>query len=300
MSSWSAPRALLSQEWPAFQAAVNRVFRPAGDGDLTAELPLLFQGPEGGPALENLRVITDAGGAIVAHAGWTQRDALVLKRRVRVGFIGAVFTDPAVRRQGLGTQVLLDALGHARAGADLVLASGDRDLYRRQGFEPVPPLARYRLPALAPVPPLGTRALAPADMSAVAALCAQEDVHFERSPADWAALLSARRLLDARATLSVVTRDERVVGFLAIQNTSLRPDGTVRPRRILEIAGDREAILAAAPLLADELLVPTYDSSTIDLATARGWFRTTRQFPITAEPLTAVARLVPWYGLNYL
>ncbi len=79
-----------------------------------------------------------------------------------------------------------------------------------------------------------------------------------------------------------------------------RADGSVRPRRILELAGDREAVLAVAPTLAEELLVPAYDSATIGLATARGWFRSTRQFPVTAEPLTAVARLVPWYGLNYL
>jgi len=306
VSSWSEPRPLLSQEWPAFREALNRVFRPDGAGDLTAELPLLFQSPDGGPALRNSRVITGPGGAITAHAGWTQRDAMVLKRRVRVGFIGAVFTEPGARRQGLATRVLLDALDHARAGADLVLASGDRDLYRRQGFEPVSPLARYRLPA--PEAPatdaagadLATRVVDPADVPAVAALFEREDVHFERSPADWAALLEAQRLVDAAATFSVVTRRGQVVAFVAAQNASSRADGSLRPRRILELAGDREALLAVAPTLAEELLVPAYDSATIGLATARGWFRTTRQFPITAEPLTAVARLVPWYGLNYL
>ena len=300
MSNWSEPRALLQQEWPAFRTVLNRMFRPDG-GDLTEELPLLFHGPHGRPALENARIITGAGGAIVAHAGWTQREAMVLRRRVRIGFIGAVFTDPAFRRQGLGTRVLLDALGRARAGADLVLASGDRDLYRRQGFEPVAPLARYRLPA-----PHGagaavsTRVMAPGDVPAVAALYEREDVHFQRSADDWAALLRAGRLVDAPASFSVITRGPQVTAFVATQNSSARPDGSVRPRRILEIAGEREAVLAAAPHLADELLVPSYDSATIGLATARGWFRTTRQFPVTAEPLTAVARLVPWYGLNYL
>ena len=301
VSIWSEPRALLPQEWSAFRTVLNRVFRPNGDGDLTEELPLLFQDPAGRPALENARIITGAGGAIAAHAGWTQRDAMVLRRRVRIGFIGAVFTDPAWRRQGLGTRVLVDALARARAGADLVLVSGDRDLYRRQGFEPVPPLARYRLPAPdAQAATVATHVMGPEDVPAVAALYEREDVHFHRSPDDWAALLRAARLIDAPATFSVVTRGARVAAFVAAQNASPRPDGSVRPRRILEIAGDREAILAAAPGLAEELLVPAYDSATIGLATARGWFRTTRQFPVTAEPLTAVARLVPWYGLNYL
>ena len=300
MSIWSEPRALLQQEWPAFRAVLNRVFRPDGAGDLTEELPLLFQTPDGRPALENSRIITGPGGAIAAHAGWTQRDATVLRRRVRVGFIGAVFTDPACRRQGLGTRVLLDALQRARAGADLVLASGDRDLYRRQGFEPVPPLARYRLPAAGGPQDVATRAMAPDDVPLIAALFDREDVHFHRPPEDWSALLRAGRLVDAPATFSVVTRGPAVVGFVAAQDASARPDGSVRPRRILELAGDRRAILAAAPTLAEELLVPAYDSTTIGLATERGWFRTTRQFAITADPLTDVALLVPWYGLNYL
>jgi predicted N-acetyltransferase YhbS len=300
VSTWSAPRALLPQEWPAFRAAVNRVFRPDG-GDLTDELPLLFA-PEN---RENLRVVCDAAGAIVAHAGCVQRDALVLKRRVRVGFIAAVFTVPNARRQGLGTRVLLDALGRARREADLVLASGDRDLYRRQGFEPAAPLARYRLPEDAPnsakrSADLETQALVAEDLPAVMALYEGEDVHFVRSPDDWAKLCAAGRLIDAPATLSTVRRAGRIVAVIAAQNASTRPDGTPRPRRILEIAGDREAVVAAAPALADELLVPAYDSNTVALAAARGWVRTTRQFPITAEPLTAVARLVPWYGLNYL
>ena len=293
---------------------MNQIFRPNG-GDLTEELPLLFAEEN----RENLRVIVDDTGAIVAHAGCLQREALVLKRRVRVGFIAAVFTAPQVRRQRLGTRVLRDALARARADADLVLASGDRDLYRRQGFEPVAPLARYRLPSPTPAsgasahargrpdgpgtPPTGDlawRDTTDEDLPAIAALVDKEDVHFVRSPGDWTRLRRAARLVDAPAKLSTVTRAGDVVGFIATQKASPRPDGSLRPRRILEIAGDRRAIIDVAPHMADELLVPAYDSNTVDLAAAQGWVRTTRQFPVTAEPLTAVARLVPWYGLNYL
>jgi len=312
--TWSAPRAPLPPEWPALRSAVNQIFRPNG-GDLTEELPLLFAEEN----RENLRVIVDDTGVIVAHAGCLQREALVLKRRVRVGFIAAVFTAPQARRLRLGTRVLRDALARARADADLVLASGDRDLYRRQGFEPVPPLARYRLPSHPPASgapadargrPDGTgtstagdlawRDTTDEDLPAIAALFDKEDVHFVRSPGDWTRLHAAARLVDAPAKLSTVTRAGDVVGFIATQKASPRPDGSLRPRRILEIAGDRRAIIDVAPQIADELLVPAYDSNTVDLAGARGWVRTTRQFPITAEPLTAVARLVPWYGLNYL
>ena len=142
MSNWPAPRALLQHEWPAFRAAVNRIFRPAG-GDLTHELPLLFDEAN----RECLRVVVGADGTILAHAGCARREARVLKRKTTIAFIAAVFVDPAVRGQRLGTRVLVDALGRARPGADLVLASGDRDLYRRQGFEPAAPLARFCLPS---------------------------------------------------------------------------------------------------------------------------------------------------------
>jgi predicted N-acetyltransferase YhbS len=299
LSTWSAPRALAAHEWPALRAAVNRVFRPAG-GDLTHELPLLFDATKP----DNLRVIVNDAGDIGAHAAFAQRPALVLGRRTVIGFIAAVFTEPAARGQRLGTRVLLDALTGARAGADLVLASGDRDLYRRQGFEPVPPLARFRLPSVgsAPTAPdlLTARAATEEDLPAVAALCDAEPVHFERTPDDWRKLLAAGRLVDSPATLSVIARADRVVAFVATQQAHPRPDGTLRPRRILEVAGDRAAIVGLAPLLADELLVPHYDTATIDQAVTLGWVRTARQFPITAEPITAVARVVPWYGLNYL
>lgn len=305
MSHWQGPRALLEDEWPALRAAVNRAFRPGGS-DLAQELPLLFD-PEN---RENLRVFVapdgdegggDGDGRIVAFAGGLVREASVLRRRVRVGFVGAVFTTPEARGQRLGTRVLIDALERVRPGADLVLISGDRDLYRRQGFEPVPPLARFVLPPPAgPLAGLELRTATVDDLDQVAALHDAEDVHFARPRADWLRLLAAGRLVDAPAVFSVATRAGQVVAFVAAQCADRRPDGSTRPRRILEIAGERAAIVAAAPALAEELLVPNYDSTTIALAEKNGWIRTARQFPFTAEALTAAARVIPWYGLNYL
>jgi GNAT superfamily N-acetyltransferase len=335
VSTWPAPRALLQHEWPAFRAALNRVFRPGG-GDLTDELPLLFAGapaasaatqpPLPATSLENLRVVVDDAGTILGHAGYVRREAQILKRRTAIGFIAAVFTDAAHRGRRLGTRVLLDALGRVRPGADLVLASGDRDFYRRHGFEPVPPLTRFRLPPAetlagavgeyelrtiggnpsnaAAGPGAGQGAtptpLTPGELAELQGLHAAEPVHFVRSDDDWLRLLAAGRLVDAPATFTLVTRAGRPVAFVAAQNATPRPDGSIRPRRILEVTGDRNAILSVAPLLGEELLVPAYDSASIDRAVAIGLVRTVRQFPITAEPLTATARVVPWYGLNYL
>jgi GNAT superfamily N-acetyltransferase len=304
--TWDAPRAVTAEEWSRLREAANRVFRPEGARDLTTDSPLLFD-PEN---RQQLRVITAAGGdgAIAAHAGFVVRDAYVYRRRIRVACVGAVFTTAQHRRQGLATAVLADALRLARRKTDLVLASGDRDLYRRQNLEPIPPLARFRIgggsgPVRAAPADLAVRALRPEsadDVQAAAALYEAEPVHFARSPADWQRLLGAGLLADVPATVSLVLRGSRPVAYLAVQQAGKRPDGSTRPRRALEVAGDRAALVAAAAGLADELLVPVYDEATIAAAEGRRWPRTTRQFLVTAEALTADVLAIPWYGLNYL
>lgn len=300
-------RALAEEEWPALRTAVNQVFRPSG-GDLTRDSPLLFAPGN----RQNLRVLVETGGApdggqgagprVVAHAGFLTRDASVLRRRVRIVCIGAVFTAPDRRGEGLATRVLQDILARVRAGADLIMASGDRDLYRRQGFDPVPPLARFRLPpvAAAPTTELSIRDATADDLDAMAALHEQEEVRFLRTAEDWRALWTAGLLVDAPAAFSVVVRGGRVVAYLVAQRAGTRPDGSVRPRRILEVAGERGAIVDAAPRVADELLVPSYDAATIAAAERKGWVRTTRQFLMTAQPLTTEIVVIPWYGLDYL
>ena len=164
--------------------------------------------------------------------------------------------------------------------ADLVLASGDRDLYRRQGFEPVPPLARFCLPPAATLAgALGeygdagnrrrrARAPRPRTWLDLQTLTEAEPVHFVRSDDDWRAAARARgRLVDAPATFTLV--DAAVARRWPSSRRRRRcpgPTAPSRPRRILEVAGDRAAVVSVAPLLAEELLVPAYDSATIDRA----------------------------------
>ncbi len=315
----SHPRAPQENEWAALRAAVNNVFRPAG-GDLTAETPLLFDPTN----RDHLRVIVDSAPSteatadasgdprlsrfprfprILAHAGSVARDAMVLRRRIRVTCIGAVFTVPDARGQGLASRLLADVLARARPTADLVMASGDGGLYRRQGLDAVPPLARFRLPERSDggaVSTLEIRDATAADLRAMGALYDAEDVHFVRSDADWERLWAAGRLVDTRARFSIVTRGGQVVAYLCAQEGERRGDGSERPRRIMEFAGDRDTILDAAPALGEELLVPSYDTSTIALCERRGWSQSNRQFPITGLALTPDVLVIPWYGLNYL
>ena len=165
----------------------------------------------------------------------------------------------------------------------------------------MPPLARFRVTAgEAPPLHLTVRDATADDLDAMASLHDAEEVHFVRSSATWRASWSAGLLVDAPAKFSVISRGGRLVAYAVAQREGKRANGTVRPRRILETAGDRTAIVDAAPLLADELLVPGYDSAAIAACERKGWVRTARQFLITAEALTARILLIPWYGLDYL
>jgi predicted N-acetyltransferase YhbS len=327
VSASQRPRALQMHEWPALRAAINLVFRPNG-GDLTRDTPLLFEEAN----LDNLRIISDDsqpsrqlddgssngprvgagnGGRIVAHAGFAARDAVVRRRRVRVACVGGVFTVPDQRGKGLASRVLADALDRARRGRDLVLCSGDRGLYRRHGLEPIAPLVCFRLPASDTDSSATTmtnaaggtgaiRAATVDDLGALAALYDAEEVHFVRSTEDWTRLWHAGTLVDAPAAFSVVCAGGRPVAYLVAQHASRRGDSPVRPRRILELAGDRAAVVAAASVVGDELLIPRHDALTISLCEAKGWPRTDRRFSVTAQALTMNTAPIPWYGLNYL
>jgi len=332
---WPDPRAPAPWEWPSLRDAINRIFRPAG-GDLTAELPRLFHpanrgnlrvvvgggaagavDPRGAsigldgatrassprPGIDGVATGGDGGWAededeahILAHAAYLPRLAIVGGQRVRVGCIGAVFVVPGMRAQGIGTQVLESVLALARAESELVLVSGDRGLYRRQGLRPASPLVRF-----VPSPDSGaaarirTRDATADDIDRLIAMHDALDVRFVRSAGDWRHWLAGGlSMMGTPARCAVVMRGGAPVGY-TVALTSAAGD-----RRIIEFGGDREAVLDAAGARGDELWVPPYDADTLARARARGWPATPRAFPVTAEARSARATTVPWYGLDYL
>ena len=295
------------------RAAVNQVFRPGG-GDLTKESPLLFDAAN----RENLRVIVGGdesgnpranegigapalGQRIVAHAGYVIREALVFRRRIQIACVGAVFTAPAEREKGLASRVLADVLVHARRGTDLVLCSGDRDLYRRQGLDPVPPLARFRLPSgVTATAENHVRDATLDDLETLAALYDAEAVHFIRTRDDWRRIWDAGLLVDApghdfdrqpgRSDRRIRRHPEGDPLRGRIDTPPSNPRGGGRSHR-----GCRSGTVVGRGAAG-----PPYDASTIALCGGKGWIRTSRQFLVTAEALTADVQVIPWYGFNYL
>jgi hypothetical protein len=73
-------------------------------------------------------------------------------------------------------------------------------------------------------------------------------------------------------------------------------------RRVLELAGDRDALLAAAPGVADEVVVPAHDAETARNLQALTWENRAFTLPAGHQWLQSPARPlpIPWYGLNYV
>jgi len=318
------PRPPAAGEWPLLRAAINRVFRPGG-GDLAAELPRFLHPRNFG----NLRVIVGTGAAtgqpappgaqpggaqprILAHAGFLPRIANIHRRKVRVACIGAVFVVPEMRGHGLGTLVLEEVLRLARRDADLVMVSGDRGLYLRQGLRPVAPLVRVQPPTATPdsaAPPrIRTREATADDIDRLIAMHDSLDVRFARSASDWRHWLASRPLLflGAPARLDLVGAAPQAEADADADATPERSCVAYRVtalgrRTIVEYAGDPAAVLDSAQLSGDALWVPPHDREMLAKASSLpGWTSAPRPFPMTAEARIPNLTTVPWYGLDYL
>jgi predicted N-acetyltransferase YhbS len=288
-----APRAATRDERPQVIAAAGRVFEAprAHEGeDMGTAYPLLF----GADNADGLRVVVSPRGELLAHAGIYVRDAVLGDRRTRVGCLGAVFTTPAARGRGLASAVVAEALGLARArGAGLVLVSGWRGLYARAGFRPYPPVRRVLVPRSPG--PAATDAR-PGDLEALAALHRQEAVRVDRPSQDWDRLFAARVALWGPGQWRVARDQRSAIGYAVLQ---AHPRGP----RVIELGGDREAMLAA--LAADgpfELLVPPADTTTAAVVARHGWPVEALTLPLGAIALEPALEDVtlPWFGLNYV
>jgi GNAT superfamily N-acetyltransferase len=305
-------RPATAADLPRVVAGADRIFRQPlrpGQGSMGRDYPLLFDAGNAG----NLWLAEDERGEVIAHAGFVALQAAITGARAKVACFGAVYTVPEHQGQGLASRVFAAAAGHARAGgADLALVSGERGLYQRAGFVPYPPCRRYRVGADATaggLPAADAVPFRPSALEEVISLYAAEPVHFERSSEEWAQLLQTGILFFYRSQLYLIERAGRPVAYagVALLKRSDEPEGTIA--RVLELAGDRRALAAAAPSLRRQLgatslevVVPPHDHSLEALAPALGWTGDEIRFPFaSARWNPAHAQLpLPFYGFNYV
>lgn len=309
----SAVRAATVRDLPRIIAGADETFRnptPPGLGSMGHDYPLLFAPSN----VDNLLILEDSAGDLLAHAGFVLRDAKLAGATVRVATIGAVFTRSDQRQSGLGSRVLTAAVDRAReAGADLGLVSGQRSLYERAGFTPYPACPRYRVAAASAAD--GAAEVVPYEpgrLGAVMDLYAREPVHFVRSREDWQSVLGAGVLFFEPSRTLLLQRDGITVAYLAVGSPGLAADGAPgdpRGARVLELAGDRAEIAAAAPQVARslgvealDLILAPQDQSLAALARQRGWLADEVSMPFTATWWNPAFRNLPlpFYGFNYV
>jgi len=191
---------------------------------------------------EHLRVVV-RDGRPVSHFGFMVWDISLLGVPLRMASVGGVGTLADYRGAGYATQLLGDAERVMRREAvDLVLVSGGRGLYTRNGYVPVGRCLAFNAGCPPPrdgrVSGMAVRTFRPRDLAAFARLSAGEPVRYQRSREQLQQLMAgrlARKVPDRYYMVSITGQD------VAWFNISTTLDG--RKRLLWEYAGDRGAVL---------------------------------------------------------
>ncbi|HID95748.1 MAG TPA: GNAT family N-acetyltransferase [Candidatus Latescibacteria bacterium] len=237
------PRAVKPEEFWSLVQMVNKVFRAKG-GDMQAEFPHVFNAGN----LSNLRVIVEDG-QVVSHVGIVLRDVTIYGCRLTVGCIGVVATAEEYRGRGLASKLLIDAFARIEeAGGSLILISGGRGLYRRNGCVPVSRATHFEIPRSFATkkadPKLVLKAFKPDEIPTVSALYRREPVRFLRPVEDYRYFLDSGMAMDRPSGLWLIKRGSRAVAYAVVQRAT-----TSAAPHIVEYAGDRRAIVESLAMI---------------------------------------------------
>jgi GNAT superfamily N-acetyltransferase len=241
------PRGTRIEEKESLKKCVGTVFRPT----LWDEYPQLFSDDN----LENCRVMVH-NGQVVTHIGMLVRDASLLGCTIRACNIGGVGTLPEFRKMGLATQTFADACAKARRdGCDIMIVSGDRNLYRMAGCRKVGRDFDYVItredvrrmgdgfsPCCATV---SLESAADKDQALIPALYQREPVRFIRPREDYQRAMRCRFVMNRPSDFWLIKHGGSVVAYVIFN----RPQPTDKQTRLAEYAGSRCALVGALPLI---------------------------------------------------
>jgi hypothetical protein len=220
----------------------------------------------------NLDIVLGDGDKI-SHVGIKERDFIIYGCGIKIGCIGGVATEEDYRELGLATRLMKLAIKQIdQDQGDVMLVSGDRDLYRRQGCMSAAPIYRFNVTRIDIAEAGETEIeLIPfknGNILDIVSLHQKEPVRFYRTLEDFRALLY--RITPApfwtQTDIFMIQDRDKILGYLVTQEPRDEQRGKGRVRAISEFAGDRTAIAESIKSLfekygIEELIffVPQYD-----------------------------------------
>ena len=242
-------RMLTNEEMKVAVRLSDATFRDAEQPSMGTAFPHIFADP-----MMHLSFGAFEGGKLVSFLGlvpWTIR---IGEAKLRVFSLGSVCTDPEARGRGMASEVLQEIYRFIRkAGASLLLVSGNRTLYTRTGCAEFGRIARFgldaetaeRLLASPSASAYSVREMAPEDIYDLYDLASQRSVRYDFSVNELAALIKSEALascLKMKHRVLIAENGGKPAGF-AVIGVAIRSE---RRGLVLEQAGEPDAVVRLA------------------------------------------------------
>jgi len=246
------PRGTRKEEFDQVLKLVNYVFRESDSQppDMEKRYPFLFNEDN----LENLRIILKDNRPI-SHIGIFEAEITVYGCRTKIGSIGSVCTYPQYRGRGFATLLLENTIKKLDDdGADVMLVSGERGLYKRTGCTEAGRVHKFRIsgddlkrfnPQAMEVFPYKEK-----NLENIVRIYQKERVRFFRSLEDFKRILTTGLAMDRKAEILTIHKAHEFLGYLAVQIPEEKEDKE-RISNVAEYSGIRRAILGAVKPIFD-------------------------------------------------
>jgi len=219
----------------------------------------------------------------ISRVSIKEREVVILGCRTKVGSIGGVATEEEYRERGLATRLMERSAQRINDDqGDIMLVSGDRDLYRRQGCVRASTFFRFKITRsdLGKFDSSDVRFVPYSDESllSIASIYQKETVRFHRTLEDFRALLERVRPAPfwTKPDVFLLQEDGEFLGYMVTQEPR-DEKSKGRVRAIAEYAGVRKTVAnSIKPLFArykiEELVffVPGHDVEFIHILKRRG------------------------------
>ncbi len=219
------------------------VFRDPGQRSMGQSFPAIFDSALG----LSLGVIEE--GNVVSFLGFVPQQIAVGGAMLDACALGSVCTHPDYRGQGHASVLLGEAFHQAQAiGASLMLISGTRSLYRRNGCHAFGSMRRYRLEAGSQAQAdARARPLRPSDWFRLHSLSNAKPAAYRRSIAELAGQLQSAAvasMYDFAHSSYVLEEDGELTAYAVIASGPI-PAGSDMEPFVVEWGGDDSKALAA-------------------------------------------------------